>query len=96
MMPVSNVQSALLVMQSRAVSEWGTPPPSESLLWTMKVLFTPMTSVATSGEYAVVVSVAAPTLISMVTQLGGAHKGPKVEEDDVLVLQVVGLHTTNW
>ena len=60
MIPVSKVQSALLVRQSFAVAECGTPPLCESLLWTWNVLFTPMTRTATSGEYAVVVSVAAP------------------------------------
>jgi hypothetical protein len=49
-----------------------------------KVLLTPTTSLATSGEYAVVVSPAAPKLINIVTHFGGAQAGPLVV--DVLVV----------
>jgi len=44
-----------------------------------------MTSFATSGVYAVVVSEAAPTLIKIVTHFGGAQAAKEV--DEVLVLQ---------
>jgi len=46
------------------------------LLKNWKVLLTPITSFATSGEYAVVVSPAAPRLIRIVTHFGGAQAGP--------------------
>jgi len=82
MMPVSNGQ---VCGQVFAVAEWKTPPLCESLLWNWNVLFTPTTSFATSGEYAVFVSSAAPTAIWMVTQLGGTHPAAAVEEVDVLV-----------
>jgi hypothetical protein len=53
MTPVSN--TGLFPVIFLEVREWGTPPPTESLLRTWKVLFTPITSLTTSGEYAVVV-----------------------------------------
>lgn len=68
--PVSNGQTLGQVL---AVAVWGTPPPCESLFRNWKVLFTPTTSFATSGVKAVVVSVAAPKLISIVTHLGGVQ-----------------------
>jgi len=49
-------------------------------------LFTPITSVTTSGEYAVVVSVAAPGAIAIVTQLGGAQAAAAEDAAEVLVL----------
>ena len=68
------------------VAVWITPLFCESLFRNRKVLFTPITSLATSGEKAVVVSVAAPKLIVIVTHFGGKHVGPP-SVVDVLVLQ---------
>ena len=81
--PVSNGQ---VCGQVFAVAEWKMPPPCESLLMNWNVLLTPTTSLATSGVYAVVVSVAAPKFIRMVTHFGGVHPAPAAEEVDVLVL----------
>jgi len=91
--PVSNGHVCGQVL---AVAEWKTPPLCESLLWNWNVLFTPTTSLATSGEYAVFVSNAAPLAIWMVTQLGGVHPTAAVALEEVLVLHEVGLQTTNW
>jgi hypothetical protein len=74
--------------QVLAVAVWGTPPANESLFKNWKVLLTPITSFATSGVNAVVVSDAAPTLTRIVTHFGGAQTGPP-DEDDVLVLQAL-------
>lgn len=93
MTPVSNGQ---LWGQVFAVAEWKTPPPCESLLMNWKVLFTPITSRATSGEYAVVVRVALPKLIRIVMHCGGAHVGPEVEVAGGLVMHELGLQRTNW
>jgi hypothetical protein len=91
--PVSNGQ---LWGHAFAVAVCVTPPDSESLLKNSKVLFTPITSFATSGENAVVVRPAAPGLIWMVTQAGGVHETAAVVVVEGAVLHDVDVHTTNW
>jgi hypothetical protein len=91
--PVSNAQ---FWGHDFTVAVWATPPDCESLLKNWNVLLTPITSLALSGEKAVVVRVEAPELIRIVTQAGGVQFADAVALVELLVVHELDVQYTNW